>query len=164
MPSISAAMRVGSRAEHEAAESSPFLAELMDGHVGPSRYAGYLARLRLVYAALEEVGRTHRDDPWVAAVHDPALERLPTVGRLLRLRQTHGDERLEAACARALAFDDPRYATIKGILVDGSEHEPLVEALAAIVAFESFRAEIEAVVRWRPSRGRATPAASRSTP
>ena len=79
MPSISAAMRDGSRAEHEEAEASPFLAELMDGHVGPSRYAGYLARLRVVYAALEEVGRAHRDDPWVVAVHDPALERLEAI-------------------------------------------------------------------------------------
>lgn len=64
----SAAMRDGSRAEHEAAEASPFLTDLLEGRVGPSRYAGYLARLRVVYAALEEVGRAHRDDPWVAAV------------------------------------------------------------------------------------------------
>lgn len=56
---------------------------------------------------------------------DPALERLPTVGRLLRLRQAYGDERLEAACRRALAFDDPRYQTIKGILLDRTEHHAL---------------------------------------
>ena len=76
MTLLSAAMREGSLAEHEAAEASPFLTDLLAGRVGPSGYAGYLARLRIVYAALEEVGRAHRDDPWVAAVHDPRLERL----------------------------------------------------------------------------------------
>lgn len=58
---------------------------------------------------------------------DPVLNRLPTVGRLLRLRQTYGDARLEAACRRALAFDDPAYKTIKGILKNGLEQQPIPE-------------------------------------
>jgi transposase len=57
---------------------------------------------------------------------DPVLDRLPTVGRLLRLRLRFGDDRLEAACARALRFDDPAYQTIKRILVEGlDEVEPV---------------------------------------
>lgn len=55
---------------------------------------------------------------------DPVLERLPTVGRLLRLAERYGDKRLEAACARALAFGDPNYRTIKRILQQGKENEP----------------------------------------
>ena len=55
---------------------------------------------------------------------DPVVERLPTIGRLLRLQQKYGPERLEAACARALAFGDPNYRTIKGILQQGKEYEP----------------------------------------
>jgi len=43
-------------------------------------------------------------------------DRLRTAGRLLRLRDRFGPERLEAACARALRFDDTRYLTIKRIL------------------------------------------------
>jgi len=54
---------------------------------------------------------------------DPVLDRLPTVGRLLRLRQRYGETRLEAACRRALAFDDPAYKTIKGILENGLEQQ-----------------------------------------
>jgi transposase len=56
---------------------------------------------------------------------DPVIDRLPTVGRLLRLRQKFGDQRLEAACQRALHFDDPAYKTVKRILTQGLENEPL---------------------------------------
>lgn len=47
---------------------------------------------------------------------DPAVDRLSTVRRLLRLREQVGEERLEAACKRALHFDDPSYKTVKRIL------------------------------------------------
>lgn len=59
-----------------------------------------------------------------AILSDPVIERLPSAGRLLRLRQRFGDERLEAACRRALAFSDPSYRTVKRILTQGLEQEP----------------------------------------
>jgi hypothetical protein len=52
---------------------------------------------------------------------DPVVDRLPTVGRLLRLQEQYGANRLEAACVRALAFGDPNYRTIKQILEKGLE-------------------------------------------
>lgn len=55
---------------------------------------------------------------------DPVVERLPTIGRLLRLAERYGADRLEAACARALAFGDPNYRTVKRILQQGKENEP----------------------------------------
>jgi transposase len=55
---------------------------------------------------------------------DPVVDRLPTVGRLLRLQEAYGANRLEAACVRALAFGDPNYRTIKQILEKGLEHAP----------------------------------------
>jgi transposase len=55
---------------------------------------------------------------------DPAVDRLSTVRRLLRLREQVGDERLEAACHRAMRFDDPSYKTVKRILQQGLETEP----------------------------------------
>lgn len=55
---------------------------------------------------------------------DPVIERLYTVGRLLRLRQTYGGPRLEAACQRALGYGDPAYLTVKRILVRGKDQEP----------------------------------------
>jgi transposase len=50
---------------------------------------------------------------------DPAVDRLRTVGRLLRLGEQYGNDQLEAACQRALHFGEPAYATVKRILVTG---------------------------------------------
>lgn len=54
---------------------------------------------------------------------DPVIDRLPTVGRLLRLRHRFGDARLEAACQRALLLGDPAYTTVKRILTEGLDEE-----------------------------------------
>lgn len=50
-------------------------------------------------------------------------DRLRTAGRLLALAERFSAERLEAACRRALRFDDPAYRTIKRILEQGLEAE-----------------------------------------
>lgn len=76
---LSVAMKDGSAAEHDAAEHSSYVSELLAGKVNAQGYRDYLLRLRVVYAALEEAVRAHRDDPLVAAVYDPALERLATI-------------------------------------------------------------------------------------
>ncbi|WP_139980433.1 heme oxygenase (biliverdin-producing) [Nocardioides litoris] len=78
-PRLSTAVREGSRAEHEATEGSPFMTRLLAGGLAPAAYADYLRRLRVVYAALERAVRAHAADPAVAAVHDPALERLAAI-------------------------------------------------------------------------------------
>jgi len=77
--SLSTALREGSMAEHEAAENAPFVSELLAGRVNEQGYVDYLLRLRVVYAALEEVVRNHAHDPLLDAVHDPALERLAAI-------------------------------------------------------------------------------------
>jgi transposase len=61
---------------------------------------------------------------------DPVIDRLPSVGRLLRLRHKFSVERLEAACQRAIHFDDPAYKTVKRILTQGLENEPLSSPVA----------------------------------
>jgi len=52
------------------------------------------------------------------------VDRLHTTRRLLGLRERYGDVRLEAACVKALRFDEPAYVTIKRILLSGLEVEP----------------------------------------
>lgn len=79
---------------------------------------------------------------------DPVLDRLPTVGRLLKLRQTYGAERLEAACRRALAFNDPTYKTVKGILKKGLEHEPATAVARTTPASAFVRPLAELVGSW----------------
>lgn len=54
---------------------------------------------------------------------DPVVDRLRTVGRILRLEDTFGATRLEAACARALTFAEPTHQTIKHILTQGLDHQ-----------------------------------------
>ena len=53
---------------------------------------------------------------------DNAIHHLRSAQGVLGLRDKHGCERLEAACARAIAVGDPSYRTIKGILIAGTEH------------------------------------------
>ena len=78
---LSLAMREGSRGDHEHAESSAFVADLMAGRAHPARYAAYLRRLRAVYAALESAVDEQRHHVAVARVHDDALCRLDALDR-----------------------------------------------------------------------------------
>lgn len=78
-----------------------------------------------------------------ALLDDPVLDRLPTVGRLLRLRERYGNERLEAACGRALDFGDPAYKTVKGILKKGWEGHPVATPAAAAPATAFVRPPAE---------------------
>lgn len=73
-------------------------------------------------------------------------DRLRTAGRLLQLGERFGPERLEAACARALRFDDPSYVTIKRILKQGLEQKdlPVFEASPPAQAFVRTSAELMA--------------------
>jgi len=53
------------------------------------------------------------------------LDHLRAVQGVVRLTQKFGPERVEAACRRALYFNDPSYRRVKSILNAGSESEPL---------------------------------------
>ncbi|WP_231644893.1 IS21 family transposase [Sciscionella sediminilitoris] len=53
-----------------------------------------------------------------------ALFRLRGAQGVLGLADKHGPERLEAACAKAIAVGDPSYRTIRGILAAGLETDP----------------------------------------
>jgi transposase len=96
-------------------------------HLPPEKLPGLLQTREGCLAAATDIGPATAQVT-EALLGDGVLDRLPTVGRLLRLREAHGDARLEAACARALAFHDPRYATIKGILLGQTEQAPIPES------------------------------------
>jgi heme oxygenase (biliverdin-producing, ferredoxin) len=74
-------MRAGSAQAHREAESSPFVVDLLAGRIGKAGYAAYLLRLREIYAHLERHVRRHSGHEAVAAVRDPALERLGAIDR-----------------------------------------------------------------------------------
>lgn len=52
---------------------------------------------------------------------DQVLERLRAAQGVLALLKPYGAQRLEAACARALAHDSPHYRTVKTILSTGAD-------------------------------------------
>lgn len=99
--SLSLAMRDGSRAEHDAAEQSPFLSELLAGKVNGDGYIDYLLRLQVVYTAIEDAVRTHRDDPLVAAVYDPVLERHDALNADLEHWAPGASRQVNSAAAQA---------------------------------------------------------------
>ena len=72
-------------------------------------------------------------------------DRLRTAGRVLKLGELFGAQRLEAACTRALRFDDPAYMTIKLILQQGLEAEELPATEPAPPAFTFARAAADLV-------------------
>lgn len=59
---------------------------------------------------------------------DRPLDRLRSVQAILRLEETVGAQRLEAACARAVYYGDLRYRRIKEILNAALDREPLPDA------------------------------------
>jgi hypothetical protein len=71
------------------------------------------------------------------------VDRHGRVVRVLKLRERVGDQRLEAACARALRFGDLTYRTLKHILDQGLEAEAAVPAPAPPAARTFVRSAAE---------------------
>jgi hypothetical protein len=113
-------------------------------HLPPGKVPGLTitretCRLRAVAigpATLEVVNRLldHRPE-----------DRLRSAGRVLRLAERFSPQRLEAACARALRFDDAAYKTIHHILLQGLEAEELPSTEPAPPALAFVRSATELV-------------------
>jgi transposase len=106
-------------ATHERAEK-PGQRQTHRDHLPPEKLPGLERNRETCLAQADQVG------PGTQAVveqmlADPVLDRIHQVGRLLRLQEKYGAARLEAACQRALRFEDASYKTIKGILKQGTE-------------------------------------------
>jgi transposase len=69
---------------------------------------------------------------------DKVLERLRSVQAILRLEQSVGATRLEAACRRALYYGDGHYRRIKDILNAALDQAPLAESLPSQTSVPSF--------------------------
>ncbi|MBU0481125.1 MAG: IS21 family transposase [Proteobacteria bacterium] len=52
------------------------------------------------------------------------LDNLRAAQGVIGLAKKYGPARLEAACARAIAYDDPKYITVKTILAKGLDQDP----------------------------------------
>jgi heme oxygenase len=76
---LSVLLRTGTRDEHEAAEGSTFVEDLLAGRLTVQAYADLAAQLRTVYAALEEVGEQVGRTPDGAGVVFAELLRGPAL-------------------------------------------------------------------------------------
>ncbi|MFO7779897.1 MAG: biliverdin-producing heme oxygenase [Nitriliruptoraceae bacterium] len=90
---FAARLRQATTPDHEQAESSSFMDGLLAGEVNLAAYH-LLTRQHLeLYRALEASADALRGDPVVAALHDPALERVPALlADLAWLRRERGVE------------------------------------------------------------------------
>lgn len=59
----------------------------------------------------------------VRLLTDAVLDNLRAVQGIIRLGEHYGQTRLEAACRRALSYDNPRYRTVKQILEKGLDQQ-----------------------------------------
>jgi transposase len=93
-------------------------------HLPPEKVQGLFLDRHHCRAAAADIGPA-TSQLVSGLLDDPVLNRLRTAGRLLKLRERYGDQRLEAACAKALEYDEPVYATVKRILAGGLESDRL---------------------------------------
>lgn len=113
-------------------------------HLPPTKRAGWRLNREECQATAATIGAA-TGQVVSTLLADPVLDRLRMVGRLLRLRERFDDQRLEAACQRALHFGDPRYSTVKRILTEGLETEPMLALLPAPPAHTFARSAAELV-------------------
>ncbi|MHB1282400.1 MAG: IS21 family transposase [Metallibacterium scheffleri] len=112
--------------EHQSVATHPHMTpgqrSTLADHLPPEALAWSLADPQHCLAAAERIG------PYCRRVierlfGDRVLDKLRAAQGVIRLAKTHGNTRLEAACQRALTFDDPRYRTIKTILARGLDQQ-----------------------------------------
>jgi transposase len=108
-------------ATHERA-SKPGERKTNLAHLPPEKVPGLTQTPESLLAEAEAVGPAALEIVQ-ALLSDPVIYRVPTAGRLIRLKNRFGGSRLEAACRRAQLFGDPSYKTIKTILEQGLDHE-----------------------------------------
>jgi transposase len=124
-------------------------------HLPHHKVAGLLLTRESCRQQAAEIGPSTQEVVGRLLDHRPE-DRLRTAGRLLRLADRFGQERLEAACTRALRFDDPAYITIKHILEQGLDVEelphitkPLSSAMTFVRTAEELVGHLMGGVSWK---------------
>lgn len=113
-------------------------------HLPPDKLPGLLLDREECQRRATAVGPATQAVVECLLAHRPE-DRLRSAARLLRMLDRVGPLRLEAACARALRFDDLSYVTIKRILEHGLEAADIPEA-APVAATARFERSVEELV------------------
>jgi len=98
----------------------------LDDHLPPEAIAWKMRDPQWCLRQSEKIGTAcHRLIRTLFA--DRVLDNLRAAQGIIRLRDKYGSARLEAACQRALSYNNPRYGTVKTILAKGLEQHPSAE-------------------------------------
>ena len=92
-------------------------------HLPPHKLPGLVTSRESCRARAQQIGAATSEAVERLLVHRPE-DRLRVAQRVLGLAERHGAVRLERACARALHYDSPDYATLKRILAAGLDQAP----------------------------------------
>lgn len=106
-------------------------------HLPPAKVPGLLLSRPSCQAQAAAIGPATLRLVEALLARRPA-DRLRSAGRLLRLAERFTAERLEAACARAEAYGDGDYLTVKHILEADLDQQPLAVAWPAAPAMRTF--------------------------
>jgi transposase len=102
-------------------QSRPGARATVPDHLPPEAQAWQLRDTQWCLREAERIG-PHCQALIRALFGDQVLVNLRAAQGVLRLDQTYGETRLEAACERALGFGSARYRTVKTILAKGLDH------------------------------------------
>jgi len=101
-------------------QKNGFFNGLLDDHMPPEALAYKLRDPQWCLKQAEEIGPACLQLIRQLFAHR-VLDNLRAAQGVVRLGDRYGKQRLEAACARALAFESPRYRTVKTILEKGQD-------------------------------------------
>ena len=126
----------------------------LEDHLPPDAVAYFMRDPQWCLKQAEQVG-PHCKELLECLFADRVLDHLRAAQGLIRMGQRFGPTRLEAACARALRYADPRYRTVKSILEKGLDHEALEKAPPAPLSDAytgkgRFCRQAEQLLLWKP--------------
>ncbi len=98
----------------------------LDDHLPPNAIAWKMRDPQWCLEQSQRIG-THCHQLIRTLFADRVLDNLRAAQGIIRLRDRYGSPRLEAACQRALSYNNPRYRTVKTILEKGLEQHPAAE-------------------------------------
>jgi transposase len=121
--------------EHEAVASHPRairpgLRHTHPDHLPPEKVVALMATPAWCLRRARELG-PESTELISRLLGERPLDRLRSALAILRLAHKYGPRRLEAACGRALAFEQTGYGVVKRILQHGLETQPVGVAVAA---------------------------------
>ena len=98
----------------------------IDDHLPPNALAYKMQDPQWCLKQAEEIGPYCKEMIEVL-FSDNVLDNLRAAQGIIRLGKKYGLSRLEAACQRALFFDNPRYKAVNAILKKGLDQDPYLE-------------------------------------